>query len=75
MMYQNIGTALYKALKSIRRFSEDIDLTICIDSCSGSQAKKEVLQQSMITRLQYRWIRMILFKGLVMSKWKELRLL
>ncbi|WP_300772004.1 nucleotidyl transferase AbiEii/AbiGii toxin family protein [uncultured Acetatifactor sp.] len=33
------GTALYKARKSIRRFSEDIDLTICIDGCSGSQAK------------------------------------
>lgn len=30
------GTALYKAQKSIRRFSEDIDLTICIDNCSGS---------------------------------------
>lgn len=32
------GTALYKAQKSIRRFSEAIDLTICIDNCSGSQA-------------------------------------
>lgn len=36
------GTALYKAQKSIRRFSEDIDLTICIDNCSGSQAKKHL---------------------------------
>ena len=36
------GTALYKARKSIRRFSEDIDLTICIDGCSGSQAKKRL---------------------------------
>lgn len=36
------GTALYKAQKSIRRFSEDIDLTICIDNCSGSQAKKRL---------------------------------
>ncbi len=36
------GTALYKALKSIRRFSEDIDLTVCIDSCSGSQVKKRL---------------------------------
>lgn len=35
-------TALYKAQKSIRRFSEDIDLTICIDNCSGSQAKKRL---------------------------------
>jgi len=33
------GTALYKALGSIRRFSEDIDLTVCIDGCSNSQAK------------------------------------
>lgn len=36
------GTALYKAQKSIRRFSEDIDLTIYIDNCSGSQAKKRL---------------------------------
>lgn len=36
------GTALYKALKSIRRFSEDIDLTICIDECTNSQAKKRL---------------------------------
>ena len=36
------GTALYKAQKSIRRFSEDIDLTICIDNCSGNQAKKRL---------------------------------
>jgi len=33
------GTALYKALHNIRRFSEDIDLTVCIDGCSNSQAK------------------------------------
>lgn len=30
------GTALYKAQKSIRRFSEDIDLTVCVDGCSNS---------------------------------------
>lgn len=36
------GTALYKAQKSIRRFSEDIDLTVCIDHCSNSQAKKRL---------------------------------
>ena len=29
------GTALYKALKSIRRFSEDIDLTVDIGGCSS----------------------------------------
>lgn len=33
------GTALYKALGGIRRFSEDIDLTISIDGCSNNQAK------------------------------------
>ena len=36
------GTALYKALGSIRRFSEDIDLTVCVDGCSNSQAKKRL---------------------------------
>lgn len=37
------GTALYKALKSIRRFSEDIDLTVYIEDCpSASQAKKRL---------------------------------
>jgi hypothetical protein len=36
------GTALYKALGSIRRFSEDIDLTVCIEGCSNSQAKRRL---------------------------------
>lgn len=36
------GTALYKALKSIRRFSEDIDLTIDVEGCNNSQAKKRL---------------------------------
>ena len=37
------GTALYKALKSIKRFSEDIDLTIFIEDCKNpSQAKKRL---------------------------------
>lgn len=37
------GTALYKALKSIRRFSEDIDLTVLIEDCpTASQAKKRL---------------------------------
>lgn len=37
------GTALYKALRSIQRFSEDIDLTIHIDDCPNpSQAKKRL---------------------------------
>ena len=38
------GTALYKALKSIRRFSEDIDLTVNVEKCSNSQAKKRLEQ-------------------------------
>ena len=41
-IYFKGGTALYKALGSIRRFSEDIDLTVCIDSCSNSQAKRRL---------------------------------
>ena len=41
-VYFKGGTALYKAQKSIRRFSEDIDLTVCIDNCSNSQAKKRL---------------------------------
>ncbi len=37
------GTALYKALKSIRRFSEDIDLTVATDDCtSRTQADKRL---------------------------------
>lgn len=37
------GTALYKALRSIRRFSEDIDLTVFVDDCpTPSQAKKRL---------------------------------
>ena len=36
------GTALYKALGNIRRFSEDIDLTVCVEGCSNSQAKRRL---------------------------------
>lgn len=37
------GTALYKALKSIRRFSEDIDLTVYIEDCpTSSQVQKRL---------------------------------
>ncbi|MBQ9869930.1 MAG: nucleotidyl transferase AbiEii/AbiGii toxin family protein [Ruminococcus sp.] len=36
------GTALYKALGTIRRFSEDIDLTVKIRDCSNTQAKKRL---------------------------------
>ena len=41
-VYFKGGTALYKALGSIRRFSEDIDLTVCIENCSNSQAKSRL---------------------------------
>ncbi len=41
-VYFKGGTALYKALGSIRRFSEDIDLTVCIDGCNNSQAKRRL---------------------------------
>lgn len=33
------GTALYKALKTLNRFSEDIDLTVEINDCSKNQGK------------------------------------
>lgn len=36
------GTALYKAIGSMRRFSEDIDLTVSTNWCTNSQAKKRV---------------------------------
>ena len=41
-IYFKGGTALYKALGSIRRFSEDIDLTVCVEGCNNSQAKKRL---------------------------------
>lgn len=36
------GTALYKAIGRIRRFSEDIDLTVEVQDCSKSQGKKRL---------------------------------
>ena len=36
------GTALYKGLKSIKRFSEDIDLTVNVCDCSSNQKKKRL---------------------------------
>jgi hypothetical protein len=36
------GTALYKAIGSIRRFSEDIDLTVSIQDCTNNQAKRRL---------------------------------
>lgn len=36
------GTALYKAIGSLKRFSEDIDLTVEVKDCSRSQGKKRL---------------------------------
>lgn len=36
------GTALYKAIGRMKRFSEDIDLTVEVHDCSKSQAKKRL---------------------------------
>jgi predicted nucleotidyltransferase component of viral defense system len=36
------GTALYKAIGSLKRFSEDIDLTVEVQDCSKSQGKKRL---------------------------------
>lgn len=42
------GTALYKALRSIRRFSEDIDFTVYVEDCpTQSQAKKRLENASL----------------------------
>lgn len=40
------GTALYKALSSINRFSEDIDLTVCTNDCTSNNQKKTRLEVS-----------------------------
>lgn len=40
------GTALYKALKTLNRFSEDIDLTVEISDCSKSQGKARLERAS-----------------------------
>lgn len=40
------GTALYKALSSINRFSEDIDLTVYVKDCSNTQGKKRLEQSA-----------------------------
>ena len=36
------GTALYKSIGRMKRFSEDIDLTVAIHDCSKSQGKKRL---------------------------------
>ena len=36
------GTALYKSIGRMKRFSEDIDLTVAVHDCSKSQGKKRL---------------------------------
>lgn len=43
------GTALYKAIGCMKRFSEDIDLTVEAQDCTKSQGKKGWKQQPMDT--------------------------
>lgn len=40
------GTALYKALKRIRRFSEDIDLTVFVEDCPSNNQKQKRLEEA-----------------------------
>ena len=46
------GTALYKALKSIRRFSEDIDLTVYVNDCSTNSQKQKRLKESVMNYIK-----------------------
>ena len=45
-MYFKGGTALYKISNEMRRFSEDIDLTVNICGLNGSQSKKTLERAS-----------------------------
>ena len=47
------GTALYKGLKSINRFSEDIDLTVNVCDCSNSQKKKRLFDSTRYSSLDF----------------------
>lgn len=47
------GTALYKGLKSIKRFSEDIDLTVNVCDCSNSQKKKRLVDSTRYESLAF----------------------
>lgn len=42
------GTALYKALKSVRRFSEDIDLTVYVNDLNNNSQKRKRLRQAVL---------------------------
>lgn len=43
------GTALYKALKSVRRFSEDIDLTVYVNDLPTQSQKQKRLKQTVLS--------------------------
>jgi hypothetical protein len=45
-IYFKGGTALYKALRCVKRFSEDIDLTVEIGDCATESAKKKRVEAS-----------------------------
>ena len=45
------GTALYKGLGSLRRFSEDIDLTISTIDCTNSKKKKRLMDSTKFNSL------------------------
>lgn len=45
-MYFKGGTALYKIAEEMRRFSEDIDLTVQVKGLNGSQSKKRLEKAS-----------------------------
>lgn len=47
------GTALYKGLRSIKRFSEDIDLTVSIVGCNNSQKKKRLVDSTRFKSLEF----------------------
>lgn len=40
------GTALYKALRTMNRFSEDIDLTVYVEDCKTNSQRKRRLEKS-----------------------------
>lgn len=42
------GTALYKALKSIRRFSEDVDLTVQVADCATPSQRQRRLEKAVL---------------------------
>ena len=47
-IYFKGGTALYKALKSIRRFSEDVDLSVQVSDCRSSSQRQRRLERAVL---------------------------